>query len=68
MEDQEIRQRLDALQQKIDAVYVSAEKTRKYILTTVIVSVVVVVLPLIGLFFAIPSFISTYSSVGGLIQ
>lgn len=68
MEDLEIRQRLDALQQKIDAVYVSAEKTRKYFLTVIIVSVVAFILPLIGLFSAIPSFLSTYSSIGGLVQ
>ena len=68
MEDSEIRQRLDLLQQKIDAVYVSAEKTRKYFLTVIIVSLVAFVLPLIGLLFAIPSFLSTYSDVSGLIQ
>ena len=68
MEDSEIRQRLDSLKQKIEAVYVSAEKTRKYFLTVIIVSVVAFALPLIGLFFAIPSFLSTYSDIGGLIQ
>jgi len=68
MEDLEIGKRIDALEKKIDAVYVSAEKTRKYFLTIIIVSVVVFVLPLVGLLFAIPSFLSTYSSMGGLLQ
>ena len=68
MEDSEIRQRLEALQQKIDAVYVSAEKTRKYFLIIIIVSIVAFVLPLIGLLFAVPAFLSTYSNIGGLIQ
>ena len=68
MEDLEIGKRIDALEKKIDAVYVSAEKTRKYFLTIIIVSVVAFVLPLIGLLFAVPSFLSTYSSVGGLLQ
>ena len=68
MEDPEIRQRLDALEKKIDAVYVSAEKTRKYFLTVIIVSVVAFILPLIGLLFAVPSFLSTYGAMGGLVQ
>ena len=68
MEDLEIRQRLDLLQQKIDAVYVSAEKTRKYFLTIIVVSVVAFVLPLIGLLFAIPSFLSSYGDISGLLQ
>lgn len=68
MEDLGIQQRLDALERKIDAVYVSAEKTRKYFLTIIVVSVVAFVVPLIGLFFAIPSFLSSYSNISGLIQ
>ncbi|OGG50114.1 hypothetical protein A2763_01055 [Candidatus Kaiserbacteria bacterium RIFCSPHIGHO2_01_FULL_54_36] len=66
MEDQELRQKLDALEAKIADVYVSAEKTRKYFLALLIVTVVAFVLPLIGLFFAIPSFLSTYSDLSGL--
>lgn len=53
-------QRLAALEQKLDAVYVSVEKTRKYFQWTLIASVVVFVLPLIGLFFAIPMFLTNY--------
>lgn len=66
MEDIEIRQRLDALEKKIDAVYTSAEKTRKYFLAVIVVSVVAFVLPLIGLVFAIPSFLAGYGSLDGL--
>ena len=68
MEDSEIRQKIDALEQKIDAVYVSAEKTRKYLLTIIFVSVIAFALPLIGLFFAIPSFLSSYGDISGLVQ
>ena len=68
MEDSEIRQKIDALEQKIDAVYVSAEKTRKYLLTIIFVSVIAFALPLIGLFFAIPSFLSSYGDISGLLQ
>lgn len=66
MEDQELREALKVLEKKIDAVYVSAEKTRKYFLGTLIVTGIAFVLPLIGLVFAIPTFLSTYSSLGGL--
>lgn len=65
MED-ELRQRLDAIEGKIADVYVSAEKTRKYFLVILIVSVVAFVLPLIGLFFAVPSFLSTYSDISNI--
>ncbi|OGG52357.1 hypothetical protein A3H16_01195 [Candidatus Kaiserbacteria bacterium RIFCSPLOWO2_12_FULL_53_8] len=68
MEDAELRQKLDALEAKIAEVYTSAEKTRKYFLAVVIVSVVAFVLPLVGFLFAIPSFLSTYSEVGDLLQ
>lgn len=66
MEDAELRQKFEALEERIDAVYVSAEKTRKYFLGIIIVTVVAFVLPLVGLLFAIPTFISTYSSLGSL--
>ena len=51
--------RLIQLEAKIDQIYMSVEKTRKYFLTTIIVSVVVVVLPLISLVFAIQTFLDT---------
>lgn len=55
--------KLSEMEKKIDAIYLSVEKTRKYILWTMIITVVVLVLPLIGLMFAIPSFIASYSSL-----
>jgi hypothetical protein len=61
--DEETKQRLAALEQKIDAIYRTTERTRKYLLWTLVITVVVVVLPALGLVFAIPSFISTYSSL-----
>jgi len=66
MEDTELRQRLEALEKKIDDVYTSAEKTRKYFLGVIIVSVVAFVLPLMGLLFAVPSLLSTYADLGSL--
>ena len=66
MEDTELRSKLDSLEKKIDAIYISAEKTRKYFLGTMIVTAVAFVLPLIGLLFAIPTFMSTYSAIGSM--
>ena len=66
MEDSELRQKLDALEQRINAVYTSAEKTRKYFLTIIVISVVAFVLPLIGIVFAVPSLLSTYSEIGNM--
>ena len=54
--DQEIKNRLDAQEVKMDAIYKSVEKTRKYFLIMTWVTIIVIVLPLIGLMFAVPSF------------
>ena len=62
--EEELRARLDALEKKIDAIYRSAEKTRKYFLWTLITSVAVIVLPLIGLAFLIPIYLHLLT--GGL--
>jgi hypothetical protein len=59
-------QRLAALETKIDAMYASVEKLRKYFLWTGIITVVLFVLPLIGLMFAIPSFLNTYSDLNAI--
>lgn len=62
MSDQE---RLEA---KIDAIYESVEKTRKYFLFVMWSTIAMVVLPLIGLIFAIPTFLDLYtSSLGGVL-
>ena len=57
----EVLKKIAVLEQKVDAVYKSAEKTRKYFMWTLILSVVFFVLPLIALIFVIPSFISSIS-------
>jgi hypothetical protein len=59
--DQEILQKFEEQGKKIDQIYQSVERMRKYFLWTLIISVVVIVLPLIGLLFAIPQFLSLYS-------
>ena len=62
--EQEINKKLIELDIKIDKIYKSVEKTRKYFLWTGIITVAVIVLPLIGLMFVLPSFMSNY--VGNL--
>ena len=65
--EQEIQKKLDEQSIKIDAIYKSVEKTRKYFLVIIWVTVLAVVIPIIGLVFAIPSFLSNYTStLGGL--
>ena len=57
--DQETLNKLDALEKKIDAIYSSVEKTRKYFLLTLIITVALVVLPILGLMIVIPIFLSS---------
>ena len=58
--DQELSKKIEEQGLKIDAIYQSVEKTRKYFLIVVWITVATVVLPLIILAFVLPSFISTY--------
>lgn len=54
--------RLEKQEAKIDQIYVSVEKTRKYFLWTMIITIVMFVLPLIGVIAVIPWFLSTMMS------
>ena len=56
-------QKILSLEQKIDAIYISVEKTRKYFFWTMVITIALVVLPAIGLVFVIPSFMNTYTNV-----
>lgn len=64
----EVLKKIEEQNKKIDAIYVSVEKTRKYFQWTFIVTVVLVVLPMLALVFVIPWFISAmqgaYSGLG----
>ncbi len=65
--EQETTKKIKELEEKIDKIYNSVEKTRKYLLWTMIVTVAVIVIPLIILMLVLPSFISNYtSSLSGL--
>ena len=59
--DQEISNKFEVLEKKIDAIYSSVEKTRKYFLLTLVITVVMIVLPILGLIIVIPIFLSSLS-------
>jgi hypothetical protein len=60
--DPELIKKLEEQQQKIDAIYISVEKTRKYFKWTMIITIIVIVLPLLASILVIPAFISSYTS------
>ncbi len=64
--DHELAKQLASQDEKLERIYQSVEKTRKYFLWTMIATLVTFVLPLIGLIFAVPFFLSTLSSAYGL--
>jgi len=63
----DLQKKLENWDAKLEAIYISVEKTRKYFLVIIWITVLAVVLPGIGLLFAIPTFLDTYSSLDGLI-
>jgi len=64
MNEEQILEILKENQKISKLTYESAEKTRKYLLYTVIATIVMFVLPIIGLIIIIPMFLSSY--IGGL--
>jgi len=63
-----IEEKIDEQTKKIDAMYISVEKMRKYFLITLWVTLIAFVLPLIGIAIVLPKFINTFTrSLGGLI-
>ena len=57
--DQDLEQRLARIEQKLDATFKAADKTRKYMLWTGIITLAMIILPLIGLMFVIPQYLNT---------
>jgi hypothetical protein len=62
MIDPELEAKLEEISTKAVLAYQAAEKVRKYLVWTAVITVVLVVLPLIGLVFAIPFFINSYTT------
>ena len=61
-----ILKKLEEQEEKINAIYRSVERTRKYFMWTLIITLALFILPALGLVFAIPTFMSSYSSLSGL--
>ena len=58
----ELAAKLEEISAKADRAYQAAETVRKYLFWTGVVTIALIVLPLIGLAFAIPSFINSYTT------
>lgn len=61
--EEQILEMLSRSQEMLQKTYESAEKTRKYFLYTTIITILMIVLPLIGLLLIIPQFLETYSDM-----
>lgn len=66
MEQETLEQRITHIEEKIDRVYVSTEKTRRYFLWTLIVTLVAFILPLLGIALVLPFLFSTLTAAVGL--
>ena len=64
--DEETKQRLERMEKQMEEVYAMARRLYRIILWAVIVSVVIFVVPLIGLMFEIPSLINTYANINSI--
>ena len=63
--EQDVLKKLEEQDEKLEAIYRSVEKTRKYFLWTLIITLIFMVLPLIGLIYVIPKILNTYSGLLG---
>jgi len=63
--EEEILKRMRAQEEKIDQIYRSVEKTRKYFLWTLLATIIMFILPFLGIIVAIPWFIGVMSSAYG---
>lgn len=64
--EQEILNRLQKNEEKLEKIFISVEKMRRYFLWTLVITVLMVLLPAVGLLFAIPTFMDTYSQMGSI--
>ena len=62
--EQEILKKLEENSQKLDKVYRSSERMRKYFLWTLIITLIFILLPLFGLLIVVPQFLNTVAPSG----
>jgi hypothetical protein len=58
--DPNLEQRLVQLEEKVEKTYKSVEKVRSYMFWTMIITIAVIVLPMIGLALVLPFFKTNY--------
>ena len=63
--EQEILNKLRVQEEILQKIHISTEKTRKYFMWTLYITIALFVLPLLGLMFAVPLLMSTLSSAYG---
>lgn len=66
--EQNVQERLDAMEVKIDTTLKAVKKIQWYMTVTAWVTIAVIVLPMLGLLFAIPALLSSYTEAMNLIQ
>ena len=62
--EEELLKKFEEQEKKLEAIWRSVEKTRKYFLWTIIITVVTFVLPLIAFMVLIPKVLSVYTNSG----
>ncbi|MDD3498008.1 MAG: hypothetical protein PHH24_00690 [Candidatus Moranbacteria bacterium] len=60
--EESVLNKLENQEKKIDEIYKSVEKTRKYFLWTLIISAGAILIPLVGLMIIVPWFLKAISS------
>jgi hypothetical protein len=63
--EQEILQKIEEQGRKIDEMYCSVEKLRKYFFWTMVITIAMIVIPIVGLIMVIPKLLNTYSGTMG---
>lgn len=63
MTEGDIQTQLDAIEKKVDEIQKMIRLIKKIFIWTVVVSAAMIILPLIGIAFALPSVISGYGSL-----
>ncbi|MCD6550204.1 hypothetical protein J7K24_01510 [bacterium] len=64
--NEEILEKLKEQDKKLDAIYHSVEKTRRYFLWTFIITIAMIILPLIGLIILLPRVLDIYTGLLGM--
>lgn len=66
--EQEILKKIELQDIKLDEISRSVKKIQMYFLWTLIITLALIILPVIGLIIAIPKFLSAYSNMNNLIN